>query len=321
MSIYISGSLAYDRIMTFQGNFHDHILADKLRALNVSFMVDGMEERRGGCAGNIAYTLALLGERPIIISSAGKDFAPYAEHLQNLGLPLDGIKENDDIFTAQGFITTDLNSNQITGFYPGAMGRSAGYTFPNLDPQIDLAIVSPGNMDDMRHLPTFYKDNGVRYLFDPGQQLPVLSKEDLLKAIEGSFALITNDYELNMICKTTHLTSNEILGRTLWIVTTQGAHGAEVLGADGTHLHIDPVYVENVADPTGAGDAHRSGLLFGLVHGFDFQTSAQIGSVTASFAVEKMGTQEHSFNKQDFKERYINTFHSFPQELENWIAE
>ena len=319
MSIYISGSLAYDRIMTFKGNFHDHILADKLRAINVSFMVDGMEERRGGCAGNIAYTLALLGEKPVIISSAGKDFGPYAKHLENLGLSREGIKTNKDIFTAQGFITTDLNSNQITGFYPGAMGRSATYNFPHLDPQVDLAIVSPGNMDDMRRLPSFYKEHGVHYVYDPGQQLPVLSDKDLLSAIEGSFALITNDYELNMICKTTQLSTNALLGRTLWIVTTQGSHGAEVLGADGTKHHIDPVYVEDVADPTGAGDAHRSGLLFGLSHGLDFPTSAKLGSVTASFAVEKMGTQEHKFTRQEFKERYLNTFHDFPEELDAWV--
>ena len=319
MSIYISGSLAYDRIMTFKGNFHDHILADKLRAINVSFMVNDMEERRGGCAGNIAYTLALLGEKPVIISSAGKDFEPYAQHLKNIGLSTAGIRQNDDIFTAQGFITTDLNSNQITGFYPGAMGRPSNYNFPNLDAHTDLAIVSPGNMDDMRFLPAFYKEKGLPYVFDPGQQLPVLSKEDLLASIEGSFALITNDYELNMICKTTHLSTNEILGRTLWIVTTQGSHGAEVLGADGTSLHIDPVYVENVADPTGAGDAHRSGLLFGLTKNLELPIAARLGSVTASFAVEKMGTQEHHFTKQQFKERYVNTFHTFPEELESWV--
>ncbi|MBQ9536532.1 MAG: carbohydrate kinase family protein [Desulfovibrionaceae bacterium] len=319
MSIYISGSLAYDRIMTFKGNFHDHILADKLRVLNVSFMIDYMEERRGGCAGNIAYSLALLGQKPLIIAQVGRDFAPYAKALKELGLSTDGIHTYNDVFTAQGFITTDLNSNQITGFYPGAMARKSDYTFQNLNPSTDLAIVSPGNMDDMRNFTSLYKEKGVRYIYDPGQQLPMLTAKDLLAAIEGSFALITNDYELNLICNTTQLTPNDLLGRTLWIVTTHGSKGSVVLGADGSEIHIDPTYVENVADPTGAGDAHRSGLLFGLSHGLDFPTCAKLGSVTASFAVEKMGTQEHHFTKADIKARYLATFHNFPTELEAWV--
>ncbi|MBR4742222.1 MAG: carbohydrate kinase family protein [Desulfovibrio sp.] len=319
MSIYVSGSLAFDRIMTFPGNFHDHIIADKLRTINVSFMVDAMEERRGGCAGNIAYSLALLGEKPIILSSAGKDFSEYAQDLRHLGLSLEGIKRNDDIFTAQGFITTDLNGNQITGFYPGAMSRPTEYTFPNLKPEEDLAIVSPGNMDDMIRLPQFYKQHGIRYIFDPGQQLTVLSKKNLLNAIQGSFALITNDYEIEMITSTLSLSPNELLGKTLWLITTLGGQGALVRGVDGTEVHIDPVLVDEVADPTGAGDAHRSGLLFGLAHGLDTIESTLLGSVSASFAVEKMGTQEHSFSRQNFAERYTTFFGALPEKIRPWL--
>ena len=315
MSIYISGSLAFDRIMTFPGHFHDHILAENLRTINVSFMVDGMEERRGGCAGNIAYTLSLLGQKPIIIASTGKDFGSYAAHLQQAGLPLEGIRVLDDIYTAQGFITTDLNNNQITGFYPGAMGLPADYSFPKLDPEHDIAIVSPGNMQDMQRLPRFYKEHGVRYIYDPGQQLPVLKQEELIEAIEGSFALISNDYEINMICKTTGLSPNELIGRTLWLVTTQGSKGASVHGADGTEMHIDPVPVDNVVDPTGAGDAHRSGILFGLAAGLDLPRAARLGAVTASFTVEKMGTQEHSFTREEFAKRYQETFGPLPKRI------
>ena len=210
MSIYVSGSLAFDRIMTFPGNFQDHILMDKLHMINVSFMVDGMDERRGGCAGNIAYSLALLDEKPVIVAAAGRDFVPYAEALNTLGLPLDGIRRDADIFTALCYITTDMNSNQITGFYPGAMTLPAQYSFPDLDPDTDIAIVSPGNVEDMRRLPAFYKENGVPYIYDPGQQLPVLSGADLLSAIEGSLACITNDYELNMICKATGKSEDEV---------------------------------------------------------------------------------------------------------------
>ncbi|MBQ9406940.1 MAG: carbohydrate kinase family protein [Desulfovibrio sp.] len=313
MSIYISGSLAYDRIMTFPGNFQDHILMDKLHMINVSFMVDGMDERRGGCAGNIAYSLALLGESPIIISAAGRDFAPYGKALEAKGLPLEGIRRVEDVFTALCYITTDLNSNQITGFYPGAMGHASGYDFPNLNAETDMAIVSPGNMEDMRRLPIFYKEKGVPYIFDPGQQLPVLNREDLLAAIEGSFACITNDYELNMICKTTGKTEDELIGRTLWLVTTLGADGAVVRGADGTETRIPAVPVSKVVDPTGAGDAHRAGLLKGLVRGLSLPEAARLGAVSASFCLEKMGTQEHDYTPERFCQRYEETFGPLPQ--------
>ena len=312
MSVYISGSLAYDRIMTFPGNFHEHILIDKLHSINISFMVDGMEERRGGCAGNIAYSLSLLGEKPVILSAGGRDFDPYAVALEKLGLPLDGIRRRDDIFTAQAYITTDLNSNQITGFYPGAMSEPCGYKFPDLDAETDFAIISPGNLEDMRNLPAFYKEHGLRYIYDPGQQLPVLSGDDLLKAIEGSFACITNDYELELICNATGKSEDELLGRTLWLVTTMGGKGARVRGADGTEMHIEPAPVQRVVDPTGAGDAHRAGLLKGLICGLSLPEAARLGSVSASFAVEKMGTQEHNYSMAEFRQRYTSVFGEFP---------
>lgn len=315
MAIYVSGSLAFDRIMTFPGNFQDHILMDKLHMINVSFMVDGMDERRGGCAGNIAYSLGLLGEKPVIVAAAGRDFTPYAMALDKLGLPLSGIRRDEEVFTALCYITTDLNSNQITGFYPGAMSLPADYAFPDLDADADMAIVSPGNVEDMRRLPAFYRQKGVPYIYDPGQQLPVLSGDDLLAAIEGSFACITNDYELNMICKATGKSEDELLGRTLWLVTTLGAQGALVRGADGSEARIPPVPPLQVADPTGAGDAHRAGLLKGLIHGLSMPEAAKLGSVSASFALEKMGTQQHSYTPAQFRERYEAAFGPLPQGL------
>lgn len=308
MSIYISGSLAFDRIMTFKGNFKDHVLLDKLHILNVSFMVDSMEERKGGCAGNIAYSLALMGEKPIIISSVGKDFKSYARDLTKMGLSLEGINSNEDIFTALCYITTDMGSNQITGFYPGAMIIPNNYNFPNIDPDKDIAIVSPGNVQDMVELPKFYRKNSIPYIFDPGQQLPVLSAENLKNAIEGSYALITNDYELNMICKKLNLDEDALLGRTLWIITTLGEKGARVRGADGTDVFIKAAEIGNIADPTGAGDAQRAGFLKGLVSDLSVPESAKLGSISASYAVEKLGTQEHKYNYKSFKKRYEDTF-------------
>ena len=315
MSIYVSGSLAFDRIMTFPGNFQDHILTDKLHMINVSFMVERMDERRGGCAGNIAWSLALLGEKPVIVSAAGRDFDSYAAALEGMGLPLEGIRRDSELFTALCYITTDLNSNQITGFYPGAMGLPASYAFPALDAERDIAIVSPGNVDDMRRLPGFFKEHGVPYIFDPGQQLPVLSGQDLLTAVEGSLACITNDYELNMICKTTGKSEDELLGRTLWLVTTLGGEGALVRGADGSETRIPPVPVSQVVDPTGAGDAHRAGMLKGLIRGLPMPEAAKLGSVSAAFAIEKMGTQEHGYTPAEFRARYEASFGPMPAQM------
>ncbi len=310
MSIYVSGSLAFDRIMTFNGNFKDHVLLDKLHILNVSFMVDSMDERKGGCAGNIAYSLALMGEKPIIISSVGKDFKYYANDLTKMGLSLEGINTEEDIFTALCYITTDMRSNQITGFYPGAMTLPNKYTFPHLNPEEDIAIVSPGNVEDMINLPAFYRNNGIKYIFDPGQQLPVLSAENLRNAIEGSFALITNDYELNLICKKTNLDEDALLGRTLWIITTLGDKGAHIRGADGTDVIINAAEIEKVTDPTGAGDAQRAGFLKGLMAGLSIPEAAKIGAISASYAIEKLGTQEHRFDYESFRDRYEKTYQS-----------
>ncbi|BAV92335.1 carbohydrate kinase family protein [Candidatus Desulfovibrio trichonymphae] len=312
MSIYISGSLAFDRIMTFSGSFQDHILIDKLHQINVSFMVDRMDERRGGCAGNIAWSLALLGEKPVIVSSAGRDFDAYARSLAKRDLPLDGIRRDTNVFTSLCYITTDMNGDQITGFYPGAMALPSDYTFDTLSQDTDIAIVSPGNIDDMCRLPALYRDAGVPYIYDPGQQMPVLSASDLLKAVEGSFACITNDYELKMICKTTGKTENEMLGRTLWLVTTLGAQGALVRGADGTETLIPAAVPSSVVDPTGAGDAHRAGIVKGLAHGLPMPEAAKFGSVSASFALEHTGTQEHKFTKAQFKKRYEAVFGPMP---------
>lgn len=312
MSIYISGSLAFDRIMTFQGNFRDHILMDKLHMINVSFMVDSMDERRGGCAGNIAYSLALLGEKPVIVAAAGRDFESYGQAFAKAGLSLEGIRIVPDVFTALCYITTDLGSNQITGFYPGAMSWPADYAFPHLNAETDIAIVSPGNVDDMRRLPAFYRERGVRYIYDPGQQLPVLAAADLVDGISGAFACITNDYELNMICRSTGLSEDELIGRALWLVTTMGAEGARVRGADGTDERIPAIAIDRLVDPTGAGDAQRAGLLKGLALGLSMPEAARVGAVSAAYAIEKLGTQEHAYTEEAFWRRYEQAFGPAP---------
>lgn len=311
MSIYVSGSLAFDRIMTFGGNFQDHVLMDKLHMLNVSFMVDSMEERRGGCGGNIAYTLALLGERPVLISAAGRDFAQYACHLQRVGLSLEGVRINENKFTAQCYITTDLRGNQISGFYPGAMSDPSTYSFHQLS-NSDIAIVSPGNMEDMQRFPALYREKGVRYIFDPGQQLPLFTAGMLELAINGAFAYVCNDYEIGMTCKTLGRTEEELLDFCQWLVITMGEKGARILGRKGRRVEISAACCRSVVDPTGAGDAHRAGLLLGLSHGLEIPQAARLGAAAASFAIECMGTQEHFFTKQDFVQRYVSCFGEMP---------
>ncbi len=307
MAIYISGSMAYDRIMTFQGNFKDSIVDGTLHTISISFMVDRMEEKFGGCAGNIAYSLALLGEAPLVLASVGRDFGPYAEHMKALGLPFDGIVQDDELFTALCYITTDLSNNQITGFYPGAMSLPCKYSFPKLNKDNDLAIVSPGNMNDMRALASYYKHNALRYIYDPGQQLPVLEAEDLLSGIAGAHIVTMNDYELEMTSQKTGKTTAEIQALPTYFITTFGEKGSMVMG-EGKSVDIAPVKVESVLDPTGAGDAHRAGLLKGLSVGMDVFEAAKVASTAASFAVEKFGTQLHQYTHQDFSYRYFYTF-------------
>jgi len=295
MQLYISGSLALDRIMNFPGKFADHILPDKIHILNVCFLVDGMNEYFGGTAGNIAYNLALLGEKPLILGCAGKDFAPYAARLTALGLPLTGIRRVDDQFTAGAYITTDESDNQITGFNPGAMRERCGYRFPTKHQGKVLAIISPGNVEDMVELPETFKRAGIPYIFDPGQQITALTGEQMTHAITGSLALCTNDYELEMVMKATGHSRLELLRRTGALVTTLGDQGSLI--AEGKkETRVPAVKVDRALDPTGAGDAFRAGLLKGLTLGQTLTEAAALGSVCAAYCVEHKGTQEHHFS-------------------------
>ena len=310
MSLYVAGSMAFDHIMTFGGRFSDHILADKIHILNVSFLIDSMVEKRGGCAGNIAYTLALMGEKPLILASVGKNFAEYGAYLQELGLSLEGIRVLSDEFTAGCTLITDKDNNQINGFHPAAMNFPCAYTFPNAAAQDDWAIVSPGNLEDMNTLPETFRARGIRYIYDPGQQIPALSGDDLMRAISGSSLLVTNDYELEMVCKKTGCTPDALLEHTGGIITTLGEKGSLV--RNGEEIHIGTARADGVADPTGAGDSYRSGLLKGLTAGLSIPQAARLGATCASYCIEKHGTQEHSFTFADFAARHRAAFGEEP---------
>ena len=236
MQIFVSGSLAYDRIMDFPGRFVDHILPEKIHILNVCFMVNGLRERFGGTAGNIAYNLALLGEKPVILATAGKDFAPYREWLVELGLPLTGIKEIPGEHTAGAYITTDLSDNQITGFNPGAMQHLSDYRFDGVDAAAAYAIVAPGGLEDMLVYTRAYKTLGLPYIFDPGQSIPAWEGGRLREMVAGALALIVNDYELEMFREKTGLTDQELLELAPALIVTRGEEGSYLLTAAGQCL-------------------------------------------------------------------------------------
>jgi adenosine kinase len=307
MNIYISGSMAYDRIMDFPGSFADYILPEKIHVLNVCFNVTSLIEKFGGTAGNIAYSLGLLGERPVIIATIGKDHGPYFSWLQQNGLSVEGINIVHEEFTAGAYITTDKADNQITGFNPGAMKKATSFDLSSADPDNSVVLIAPGNLEDMIGYAATCRKMGIRYICDPGQSLTLWTCEQLRDWIKGSMMLITNDYELEVIMKMTGLQKKEMLGLTGMIITTLGEHGSLISGS-GKDRQVPAAKVSDVLDPTGAGDAYRSGLIKGLALGKDIETAARMGAVAATYAIEKYGTQEHHFTYEDFAERYKLNF-------------
>jgi adenosine kinase len=307
MNIIVSGSLAYDRIMDFPGHFSDHILPGKIHVLNVCFQVNGMREKFGGTAGNIAYALSLVGEKPLISATIGHDYHRYFDWMVKNGISTEGIKVIEEEFTAGAYITTDLADNQITGFNPGAMKYSSSLQFERFNPKETIAIVSPGNLDDMANYPRICKERGIGYVFDPGQSLPVLAAKDVTDAIDWCRILISNDYELDLIVKKTGLSMEEITRRAGTVIVTLGEMGSQVMTAEGK-TDIPVIKPRKVEDPTGAGDAYRGGLISGLVKGKDIEQCARMGSVCASFAVECYGTQDYIFSPEEFEERLKRSF-------------
>lgn len=308
MNILVSGSIAYDRIMPFPGRFADHIMPDKIHILNVCFLVNGMNEKFGGTAGNIAYSLRLLGLRPKILASAGgRDFANYEQRLRKLGLEVNGIKIIPEELTASAYITTDQTNNQITGFNPAAMNYSSGYDFSGVSPENTLAIVAPGNLEDMAGYSRVYRKRKIRFIFDPGQNIPAFPGDRLLEMLTGAEILISNDYELEMILRNTGVGRDELLRRVGTIITTLGEEGCVVL-RPGEETRLSAAAVSRVKDPTGAGDAFRAGLIKGLAEGWNVTAAAKVGMTSAAYAVEQHGTQEHYFTQEGFWDRFRENF-------------
>lgn len=302
MNIIVSGSLAYDRIMDFPGNFSDHILPDKIHVLNVSFTVNSMVEKFGGTAGNISYALRLLGEKPIILATIGRDHERYFDWLQNNQIDIHGIKIIEEEFTACAYITTDRADNQITGFNPGSMKYPSSFDFDTIDTKKCIAIIAPGNLEDMRVYSQTCRAEGIDFIFDPGQSLPMWNSQELAECIRGSRILVSNDYELDLIISKTGLDRTELLTRAEVIITTLAEQGSRVYIPD-DEIEIPAVKPGEVVDPTGAGDAYRAGLIKGLIQRKNIAECAMMGSVCASFAVEHYGTQGYHFSLEEFQER------------------
>ncbi len=307
MRIFISGSLAYDRIMDFPGRFADHILPDKIHVLNVCFNINGLIEKFGGTAGNIAYTLALLEEKPYIVATVGEDFARYAEWLSQNQLPTRYIKEVPGVLTAGAYITTDLDDNQITAFNPGAMAFDAD--LPPLDGITGetVVLIAPGNKRDMMAFADKARNAGVPYFFDPGQSLNTWECDELREAVSGAQCFISNDYELSQFLQLTRWSVATLYENVHVVVTTLGPDGV-TLDVQGEKLLIPALPVPAVLDPTGAGDAFRAGLLKGWSMGIEWDVCCQMGVVAAAYAVEQHGTQEHYTDWRTFRRRYNTHF-------------
>ncbi|PWG61008.1 carbohydrate kinase family protein [Spiribacter halobius] len=306
MSILISGSVAYDTIMVFQDRFGNHILPDQVHILNVSFLVPEMRREFGGCAGNVAYSLKLLGEEPVTVAAVGADFRPYAEWMDRWGISRDYVKELPEHYTAQAYITTDLDDNQITAFHPGAMGAAHDVPLPPCGPE-DIGIVAPNGPEGMVRHAAQLAEAGTPFIFDPGQAMPLFDGEQLLRFVDQARWVSVNDYECRLLCERTGLSSEQVSERVAALIVTRGAEGSWIY-AGGERLEIPAATPEAVLDPTGCGDAYRAGLLYGLQHGLDWHHTGRIAALMGALKVARHGTQNHHFTMDEFRRRYEREF-------------
>jgi adenosine kinase len=312
--IVVTGSLAYDYIMNFPGNFKDHILEDKVHMLTVSFLVDSMRRMRGGVAGNIAYSLALLGERPLVVGSVGGDFGEYRELMESKGVDASGVVEIEDEFTASCFINTDKANNQIVAFYAGAMTRA--YELSLLDLGLgpdDLVVISPTDPEAMSRYADECRQMGVRFLFDPGKQTPRLEGEQILAGLNGATALVGNDYEFAMMARKTGRSEEELISSVPLAVVTRGGEGSTIYAEDGGKVEIPIAPISKLTDPTGAGDAYIGGFVFGLARGFSLEVAGRVAALAGAYAIEHQGCQEHHYTPEEFVERYEGAFGPSPE--------
>jgi adenosine kinase len=306
MRTVVTGSIAYDYLMSFPGKFTEQLLPEHFSRVSLSFLVDSMDKRRGGCAPNIAYTLALLGEKPVLMGTAGQDFGDYRRWLDAAGIDTSLVREIPGKFTASFFCNTDTENNQIASFYTGAMEHAGELSFRTAG-QVDLAIISPNDPDAMRQYAEECRVLGIRYIFDPGQQCARMSGEELAAGLTGSFMVVCNDYEFELLRQKTGFDEQAVLGRTTMLVITRGENGCSVLTRE-ARVDVPAAPVNRIEDPTGVGDAFRGGFMKGLAHDADPRVCAQLGSVAAAYALEHLGGSSHAYTWAEFKARYEASF-------------
>lgn len=307
MSVLISGSLAYDYIMDFPDSFRNHILPDQIHILNVCFVVDQLNKNYGGVAGNIGYTMKLLGGSPIVFSPIGKDGDEYISYLKKAGINTDHIPVSQDRLTSSAHITTDKDDNQITAFFNGALSEAVDLSVGNVKEDIKIALISPTDKRAMlKHAKECY-DLKIPFCFDPGQQITAFNPQELMAIIGQAKFLIGNDYEMKLMQEKTGWDMNEMLNHVEVLITTLGDRGSIITTKD-QNFEIGTCSPLSVDDPTGAGDAYRAGFFTGFIEGHDYQTCGQMGAVASAYAIEKYGTQEHKFTLDEFKTRYNDTF-------------
>ena len=306
MPALICGSLAYDTIMVFQDQFKNHILPDKMHILNVAFLVPRMRKEFGGCAGNIAYNLRLLGEDPIPMAAVGQDFAPYREHFEKLGITMDFVREIPELYTAQAFVTTDLDNNQITAFHPGAMVRSTDLSVNDVK-GVKFGIIAPDTRDAMLRHAREFADAKIPFIFDPGQAMPLFDGAEFRAFIEQADYVTVNDYESNLLQQRTGWSERDIAGKVKAYIVTRGPRGSLMHTKNGT-LEIPPAAERRITDPTGCGDAYRAGLIFGFMRDMDLSTVGRIASLMGALKIEHPGTQNQRFDYDEFAEQFRQQF-------------
>jgi adenosine kinase len=306
MNIIVTGSIAYDYLMSFPGKFTEHLMPEHVTRVSLSFLVDSMDKRRGGCGPNIAYTLALLGERPRLMATAGQDFSDYREWLEAAGIDTSLVREVPGKFTASFFCSTDQDNNQIASFYTGAMANAGELSFRTAGP-CDLAIISPNDPGAMLQYAEECRTLDVSFIFDPGQQCARMSGEELRDGLRGASISICNDYELELIRQKTGYSEEDIRAGARALVVTRGEHGCRIFSGGGS-FDVPAVPAHRIVDPTGVGDAFRGGLMKGLAADLDLETCARLGSVAATYALEHLGPTSHAYTWDEFAERYESHF-------------
>lgn len=306
MNIIVTGSIAFDYLMSFPGKFTEHFLPEHMSRVSLSFLVDSMDKRRGGCAPNIAYTLALLGERPRLLATAGQDFDDYRRWLEAAGVDTSLVKEIDGKFTASFFCSTDADSNQIASFYTGAMANAGELSFRTAG-DCGLAIISPNDPGAMLQYAEECRALGIPYIWDPGQQCVRMSGDELRDGVMSAALVICNDYEFELIRQKTGFDEASLLEHAKALVITRGEQGCSIYDGSG-HVTVPAVPPHRIADPTGVGDAFRGGFMKGVALGTDYETCARLGSVAATYALEHLGGQSHAYTWAEFVERYETHF-------------